>query len=101
MELKVNFFSPLGYIAEAESAKQRLQEEKEVGCFLKPSLKHYRKSLRANVGIYRESQIISEKSNFGLYHPNNPLVWFGWYKPKFDFSELIWDSRYIPTLALK
>ena len=33
------------------------------------------KSLRANVGIYRESQISSEKSNFGLYHPNNPLVW--------------------------
>ena len=31
--------------------------------------------LRANVGIYRESQISSEKSNFGLYHPNNPLVW--------------------------
>ena len=33
------------------------------------------KMLRANVGIYRESQISSEKSNFGLYHPNNPLVW--------------------------
>ena len=32
-------------------------------------------SLRANVGIYRESQISSEKSNFGLCHPNNPLVW--------------------------
>ena len=32
-------------------------------------------NLRANVGIYRESQISSEKSNFGLYHPNNPLVW--------------------------
>ena len=31
--------------------------------------------LRAHVGIYRESQISSEKSNFGLYHPNNPLVW--------------------------
>ena len=31
--------------------------------------------LRANVGLYRESQISSEKSNFGLYHPNNPLVW--------------------------
>ena len=31
--------------------------------------------LRANVGIYRESQISSEKSNFDLYHPNNPLVW--------------------------
>ena len=32
--------------------------------------------LRANVGIYRESQISSEKSNFGFgYHPNNPLVW--------------------------
>ena len=31
--------------------------------------------LRANVGIYRESQLSSEKSNFGLYHPNNPLVW--------------------------
>lgn len=41
MELKVNLFSPLGYIAEAESAKQRLQEEKEVGSSLKPSLKHY------------------------------------------------------------
>ena len=32
-------------------------------------------TLRANVGIYRESQISSKKSNFGLYHPNNPLVW--------------------------
>ena len=32
-------------------------------------------SLRANVQIYRESQISSEKSNFGLYHPNNTLVW--------------------------
>ena len=32
-------------------------------------------ALRANVGIYRESQISSEKSNFGLYHPNNLLVW--------------------------
>ena len=31
-------------------------------------------SLRANVGIYRESQISSEKSNFGLYYPNNPLI---------------------------
>ena len=31
--------------------------------------------LRANVGIYRESQISSEKSNFGLYYQNNPLVW--------------------------
>ena len=31
--------------------------------------------LRANVGIYRESQISSQKSNFGLYHPNNPLEW--------------------------
>ena len=31
--------------------------------------------LRANVGIYRESQISCEKSNFGLYHPNNPLEW--------------------------
>ena len=31
--------------------------------------------LRANVGIYRESQISSEKSNFALYPPNNPLVW--------------------------
>lgn len=29
--------------------------------------------LRANVGIYRESQISSEKSNFGLYHPINPF----------------------------
>ena len=48
MELKVNFFSPLGYIAEAESAKQRLQEEKEVGCSLKPSLKHYWKSFKNN-----------------------------------------------------
>ena len=25
----------------------------------------------------------------------------GWYKPKSDLSELIWDSRYIPALALK
>ena len=32
-------------------------------------------ALRANVGIYRESQISSQKSNFGLYHPNNPLEW--------------------------
>ena len=31
--------------------------------------------LRANVGIYRESQISSQKSNFGLYHPNNSLEW--------------------------
>ena len=31
--------------------------------------------LRDNVGIYRESQISSKKSNFGLYHPNNPYVW--------------------------
>ena len=38
-------------------------------------LKCFRVSLRANVGKYRESQISSEKSNFGLYHPNNPLVW--------------------------
>ena len=36
---------------------------------------HPVRALRANVGIYRESQISSEKSNFGLYHPNNPLVW--------------------------
>ena len=28
---------------------------------------------RADVGMYRESQISLEKSNFGLYHPNNPL----------------------------
>ena len=34
-----------------------------------------KKVLRANVGIYRESQISSEKSSFGFYHPNNPLVW--------------------------
>ena len=34
-----------------------------------------RKLLRADVGIHRESQISSEKSNFGLYHPNNPLEW--------------------------
>ena len=32
-------------------------------------------NLRANVGIHRESQISCEKSNFGLYHPNNPLEW--------------------------
>ena len=31
--------------------------------------------LRANLGIYRESQISSQKSNFGLYHPNNSLEW--------------------------
>jgi len=24
---------------------------------------------------------------------------FGWHKPKFDFSKLIWDFRYFPTLA--
>ena len=29
--------------------------------------------LRADVGIYRESQISSKKPNFRLYHPNNPL----------------------------
>ena len=28
-----------------------------------------------DVGIYRESQISSHKSNFGLYHPNNSLEW--------------------------
>ena len=39
----------------------------------KPKAIHH--VLRANVGICRESQIRSEKSNFGLYHPNNPLVW--------------------------
>ena len=32
------------------------------------------KDLRANVGIYQKSQISFEKSNFGLYHPNNPLI---------------------------
>ena len=46
---------------------------------LKNHFKTFRKRLqtllRANVGIYRESQISSEKSNFGLYHSNNPLVW--------------------------
>ena len=26
---------------------------------------------------------------------------FGWYQPKLEFLELIWDSRYFPTLALK
>lgn len=52
MELKVNFFSPLGYIAEAESAKQRLQEEKEVGSSLKPSLKHYWKSFKNIIGVF-------------------------------------------------
>ena len=31
--------------------------------------------LRANVGIYRESQISSQKSNFDLYPPNNSLEW--------------------------
>ena len=31
--------------------------------------------LRVNGGIYRESQMSSEKSNFGLYQPNNPLQW--------------------------
>ena len=25
---------------------------------------------------------------------------FGWYKPKFEFSKLIWDSWHIPTLTL-
>ena len=29
--------------------------------------------LRANVGKYRESQISFKNSNFGQYHPNNPL----------------------------
>ena len=29
--------------------------------------------LRANVGKYRESQISSKNSSFGLYHPNIPL----------------------------
>lgn len=63
MELKVNFFSPLGYIAKAESAKQRLQEEKEVGCFLKPSLKYYRKSLSKLLVCFVEQSFLMP-SNF-------------------------------------
>ena len=31
-------------------------------------------SVKANVGMYRESQISLEKSNFGLHRPNNPLT---------------------------
>ena len=31
--------------------------------------------LIANVRMYRESQISFEKSNLGLYLPNNPLEW--------------------------
>ena len=47
------------------------------GCFvtLPKTLARALGNLRANVGIHRESQISSEKSNFGLYHPNNPLEW--------------------------
>ena len=41
-------------------------------CFAEAGMDSF---LRANAGIYRESQVSSEKSNFGLYHPNNPLVW--------------------------
>ena len=33
----------------------------------------FHSKLRVNVGKYRESQISSKKSNFGLYHPNNRL----------------------------
>ena len=36
-----------------------------------------------------------------IFWNNHTKGLFGWYKRKFDFSELIWDSRYIPTLALK
>ena len=50
------------------------------------------------------SKIIQMQSAWGFF---NIIFWnnhtkglLGWYKPKFDFSELIWDSRYIPTLAL-
>ena len=35
-----------------------------------------------------------------IFWNNHTKGLFGWYKPKFDFSELICDSRYIPTLAL-
>ena len=31
-------------------------------------------TLRANVGIYRESQISFKTLDFGLYYPNNPLI---------------------------
>ena len=41
-------------------------------CFAEAGMDSF---LRANAGIYRESQVSSEKSNFGLYHPNNLLVW--------------------------
>ena len=33
----------------------------------------FHSKLRVNVGKYRESQISSKNSNFGLYHPNNCL----------------------------
>ena len=36
-----------------------------------------------------------------IFWNNHTKGLFGWYKPNFDFSELIWDSRYIPTMALK
>ena len=39
------------------------------------------KSLSVNIGMCRESQISSENSNFGLYHPYNP----SWY----PFQEMI------------
>ena len=36
-----------------------------------------------------------------IFINNHSKGLFGKYKAKFDFSELIWDSRYISTLALK
>ena len=40
---------------------------------LKFTTERFNDSLRANVGKYWESKISSKNSNFGYYHPNNPL----------------------------
>ena len=47
----------------------------EITLFRNKSLASVLCAIRANAGIYRESQISSEKSNFGLYHPNNLMEW--------------------------
>ena len=61
---EIAFTKHVMYIADQKRTERLLQ------------CKHnWRSKLRANVGIYRESQISSEKSNFGLYHSNNLLVW--------------------------
>ena len=43
-------------------------------------------SLSVNIGMCPESQISSENSNFGLYHPNNP-----WWYP---FQEMIFRNHH-------